>query len=206
MLYNPSWKEYRRLLRALQDRRLRLTYERGVLEIMSPTRRHDKVAYLLGRFIDTLTEELSMAVTAGRSMTLRNPRRKRGLEPDNSYWIASEPQIRFKEEIDLRIDPPPDLAMEIDVTRSSLNRMKIYAKLGVPELWRLTKKGLTFYSLQAGTSYVSVTHSLAFPMLTPSDVMQFLALRLQHDDNAVVRQFRDWVRQNKPAASLPQNP
>src|SRR5438093_13425053 len=97
ILEHVDWSTYERLLNAVEGYpALRLTYDRGVLEIMSPTRRHDKVAYLLGRFIDTLTEELGMAVTAGRSMTLRNPRRKRGLEPDNCYWIASEPQIRFK--------------------------------------------------------------------------------------------------------------
>src|SRR5437870_2152737 len=106
---------------------MRLTYDRGVLEIMSPSHRHDSMAYLLGRFIDTLTEELGQIVHAGRTMTLRNRRRRRGLEPDNCYWIASAAQILHKEELDLRIDPPPDLAMELDVTRSSLNRMSIYA-------------------------------------------------------------------------------
>src|SRR5436309_14346201 len=79
ILENVDWRTYERLLRAFEGRpSIRLTYDRGVLEIMSPSQRHDSVSYLLGRFIDTLTEELGQAVRAGRSMTLRNPRRRRG--------------------------------------------------------------------------------------------------------------------------------
>src|SRR5262245_26112822 len=112
---NVDWKDYLRFLRLFSGRPgHRIAYDRGVLEIMSPSRRHDKAAYLLGRFIDTLTEELGLTVTAGRSTTFRNRRARRGIEPDNSYWIANELAIRGKEEVDLRVDPPPDLCIEVD--------------------------------------------------------------------------------------------
>jgi Uma2 family endonuclease len=204
LLENVDWRTYERLLRALDDRpSLRLTYDRGVLEIMSPLHEHDSDARFLGRLVITLTEELGQKIKAGGSTTYRRRRRRRGLEPDESFWIGSEPLVRGKRDIDLRIDPPPDLCIEIDVTHSSLDRMSIYANLGVPEVWRLDEQGLTFQALQPDRTYVAVSHSRAFPFLTPVDPMTFLALRSQLDENEVVHQFRDWVRQNRPSAPPP---
>jgi Uma2 family endonuclease len=199
ILHDVDWKTYERLLRVFAERpSIRLTYDRGVLEIMSPLQKHEGSAYLLGRFVDTLTEELGLTVKAGRSTTFRRRRQRRGLEADNSYWIASEPLVRGKESIDLRVDPPPDLAIEVDVTRSSLNRMGIYAVLRVSEVWRLDGDTLTFEVLQpSDRTYAPSSTSLAFPLLTPTDLMTFLALRKQMDENAVVQQFRAWIRQRQ---------
>src|SRR5437764_3750986 len=88
-------------------------------------------ADMLGRMVVVLTEELRLPIKAGRSSTFRKRRKQKGLEPDNSYWITSEPRVRGKRKIDLTIDPPPDLAIEVDCTRSSLDRMTIYAALKV---------------------------------------------------------------------------
>jgi Uma2 family endonuclease len=197
-----DWRTYSRLLRALGDRPgVRLTYDRGRLEIMSPLPEHEHDAYLSGRFIDVLTEELGLPVVAGRSTTLRLRSKQRGLEPDNCYWIAHEAQVRGKKRIDLRVDPPPDLAIEGDVTRSSLDRMAIYAKLGVPEVWRLSEQMLTIQVLGGG-KFAASPHSPTFPFVTGADLTAFLALTSSHDDNGIVRQFRAWV----PRTTQPGNP
>jgi Uma2 family endonuclease len=203
VLYDIDWQTYTRLLRAFEGQgRFRLTYDRGTLEIMSPLWEHEAPAYLLGRFVDALTEELRVPCRAGRNVTLRRRRKQRGLEPDNCYWIASSPLLQGKIHLDLRTDPPPDLAVEVDVTHHSLDRMGIYAALRVPEIWRLSDTGLTFHVLQAG-AYQVRPNSLAFPQLTSADLMGFLAQAGQTDDTTLVLQFRDWVRQvlmNRPAA------
>ncbi len=194
VLDGVDWRTYSRLLHIFAERpSVRLTYDRGVLEIMSPLRSHERGAYLLGRFVDTLTDELGLAVEAGRSTTFRGRRKARGLEADNSYWIANEAKVRGKDRIDLRVDPPPDLAIEVDVTHSSLNRMAIYAALGVPEVWTLADSQLTFHLLKDET--YAACGSLSFPGLVASDLMPFLALPPKMDDTAIVRQFRAWVRQ-----------
>ncbi len=196
MLYGIDWKTYTGLLRVLQsDRRFRLTYDRGVLEIMAPLLQHEEPAYLLGRFIDVLTEEFNLPVRAGRTVTLRRRRRRRGLEPDSCYWIASAARLQGKTTLDLRVDPPPDLAIEVDVTSSSLDRMSIYAVLGVPEVWRLSGDGFTFNVLEKGRYQVR-SNSLAFPRLASTDLVPFLMLHGQTDITDIVRQFRAWVRQN----------
>jgi Uma2 family endonuclease len=163
------------------------------LEIMSPLWEHEKPAYILGRFIDVLTEEMQLPCQPGGSVTLRRKRKSRGLEPDQCYWIASAPRLEGKTHLDLRIDPPPDLAMEMDVTRSSLDRMSIYAALGVPEVWRVTAAGLTFHILEAGR-YKVRSHSLSFPLLTSADLVDFLQQMPKTDATTMALHFRKWVR------------
>jgi Uma2 family endonuclease len=208
LLHDVDWQTYARLLRVFAERPgFRLTYDRGSLEIMSPSNLHEREKYLLGRFIDVLIDELQLPARGGESTTLRRRKKRRGLEPDKCYWIASEPRIRGKQAIDLRVDPPPDLAIEVDVTRSSLNRMSIYAALGVPEVWRLTDQGLTFQVLGTGGQYAASGHSLAFPMVAPADLLNFLNLQATQDDTNIAAGFRAWVRQRVAAqGSTPPTP
>jgi len=136
----------------------------------------------------------------------RRRKRKRGLEPDDCYWIASEPLVRGKERINLRTDPPPDLALEIDITRSSLNRLAVYAALRVPEVWRLENQRVVCYLLGSDGRYSASTSSQVFPGLDPNELSPFLALRRQMDENAIVRQLRAWVRQRFASGGSVQNP
>jgi Uma2 family endonuclease len=192
-----DWRTYSRLVRLFAGRpAVRLAFDQGRLEIMHPLPEHETAAYILGRFIDTLTEELRLPVKAGRSTTFRRRRRQRGLEADNSYWIANEAKVRGQQSIDLRRDPPPDLAIEIDLTHSSLDRMGIYAALRVPEVWRLDRHALTCHVLGADATYEASAQSRAFPQLKMTDIEAFLALRYREEDNTIVRQFREWVRAN----------
>jgi Uma2 family endonuclease len=198
LLKNVNWLTYTRLLRTFADRpSLRLTYDRGILEIMTPLFEHESFGQLLGRFIVVLTEELGLPIAGGGCTTFRRRRLRRGLEPDNCFWIAHEAQVRGRLRIDLRVDPPPDLCLEIDITRSSLNRMSIYSALRVPEVWRYDGATLTFEVLQPNGSYALSASSHAFPIVTPSDLLRFLALRGTADENAIVQQVREWVRQQR---------
>jgi Uma2 family endonuclease len=199
-----SWEGYSRLLRIFRDRHLRLTYDCGRLEIMTLTHEHETSAYFLGRLAVTLTEELNLPVHGGRSTTFRKRKKQKGLEPDDCYWIAHEADVRGKTKIDLRKDPPPDVAMEVDISRSSMNRMRIYAALRVPEVWRYDKQGLTFLALNAQGRYDSIAVSGLFPMpIAPADLIPFLAMRSQMDDNAVIRQFRAWIHTKLAATQTP---
>jgi Uma2 family endonuclease len=199
-----SWPEYTRFLHAFAERPgVRLTYDRGALEIMSPLPEHERPADMLGRFVIILTEELALPAIAGASMTLRRRRHRRGLEPDRCWWIAASSQLQGRVRIDLRRDPPPDLALEVDVTSSSLNRMGIYAALGVPEVLRLDGQGLSFHVLQ-GRTYRPQSQSLAFPVITSADLAGFLNQIGQVDDTTLGLRFRAWLRQRLSAPPAPQ--
>ena len=73
--------------------------------------------------------------------------------------------------------------------------MSIYAALGVPEVWRLDERILTFQTLGANRKYSAASHSLSFPLVTPADLMGFLAMCANQDENSVIRQFRTWIKQ-----------
>ncbi len=204
VLPNVDWQTYTRLLRAFDERpALRLTYDRGTLEIMTVTFGHESWGFLLGRFVVALTEELGLPVAGGGSTTFRRKKKKRGLEPDECYWIAHEAQVRGKMRLDLRVDPPPDLAIEIEVTRSALNRMGIYAALGIVEVWRFDGQAVTFHVLNAKGRYEVKTHSATFPKVAAADVLPFLLLHGQTEMNGLLRQFRAWVRQVHGLAAPP---
>jgi Uma2 family endonuclease len=187
---------YERALRTFAERpAVRLTYDRGTLEFMTLSHEHESYSDILARFIYILTEELGLPVKAGRSTTFRRRKRQRGLEPDASWWIAHEAQVRGKNNIDLRRDPPPDLALEVDVSRSSLNRLAIYAALEVPEVWRLESSTLVCHLLDSDRRYKVSGVSRAFAGLVVAEVGNFLGLLGQIEENALTRQFRGWVRQ-----------
>ena len=196
LLTGIPWKTYAHLVRLYEDRPgPRMTYDRGDLELMSPSFRHESLADVLGHFVVVLTEEFGLPRASGGCVTMKLKVLKRGLEADRSFWIAHEAQVRGLEKLDLRIHPPPDLALEVEVTKSALPRMAIYAKLRVPEVWRLSRKRLRFQQLQANGKFKDVTHSVAFPQITAADLMTFLDLARTTEANALVAQFRQWVRQ-----------
>jgi Uma2 family endonuclease len=191
-----DWRTYTRLLRIFAERPgIRLTYDRGELEIMSPRLEHDDDVWFLGLLVIVLTEELGLPLKLGGSTTLRRQLRRRGIEADACFWIANAHRMAGRRRLDLRIDPPPDLALEVDVTHSSLDRLAIYAALRVPEVWRLEGDTLTFYILQPDGSYRTSATSQSFPQLTPADLLGYLQqARQAADENVVVRQFREWLR------------
>jgi Uma2 family endonuclease len=200
-LSDIDWRTYGRLLRIFAERPgVRLTYDRGELEIMSPLLEHDDESRFLGELVFVLTEELDMPLKRGGSTTLRRRRRQRGIEADECFWIANANRMAGRRRLDLRTDPPPDLAIETDVTHSSLDRLSIYAALRVPEVWRLDGDSLTFFVLGPDDTYASSQHSQSFPRVTPADLLGFLQqARQAGDQNPVIRQFREWVRQRHAA-------
>jgi Uma2 family endonuclease len=171
---------------------------------MSPSWLHDNDGRFLGRLVSALTDELGLPLKSGGSTTMRRRKRLKGIEADDCFWIANAHRMAGLKRLDLRTDPPPDLAIEVDVSHSSLNRVGIYAALRVPELWRLEGDVLTFHVLDADGTYQTAASSHTFPLVTPADLIGFVqAARAAGDENAVIRQFREWVRQrhaNPPMA------
>jgi Uma2 family endonuclease len=113
------------------------------------------------------------------------------------YYVTNEPIVRGREELDLLTDPPPDLAVEVDVTHKSLSRLEAYGKLGVPEIWRHDGKKLQFLKLDARGNYTPVKRSLAFPRLAPADLQRYLDMLTTHDENAILDELIAWLDANR---------
>jgi Uma2 family endonuclease len=195
VLNGVSWSTYEALLADLEHGGIRLTYDQGRLEIVSPSGHHEWFARLIGRMIEAMTEELDIPVMSTSSWTLRLELKRRGLEADESYYVANEPKVRGREDLSLDRDPPPDLAIEVEISSPWIKKIPIYAELGVPEVWRYDGQRLRVELLQADGTYAASPTSAAFPFLPIEKLEVFLARRADTDETTWIRQFRAWVRE-----------
>jgi len=194
-LRDISPQQYGDMLAALGDHRLRHSYHKGTLEIMSPSQKHEWENRFLDKLLSFLASVLEIEILSLGSWTIRPQDHATGLEPDSCFYIANEPLVRFKTDIDLESDPPPDLAIEIDVSNSSESRQPIYEALKVPELWRYDGKRMQFLSLSE-TGYTEVDHSRAFPLLPPTKLEELLDARGEKTELQLVKEFVAWVQRN----------
>ncbi|MEH2265742.1 Uma2 family endonuclease [Nostoc sp.] len=193
VLQNVSWETFEALLRDTgEDRGSRFAYDCGVLEIMTPLFEHENPKIQFDRLIFALAVELKTKIRSAGSTTLKRKTITKGIEPDICYYIQNEPAIRGKQELDLKTDPAPDLAVEIDITSSSVNKLNIYAALGVAELWRYDGEVLKFYQL-IESEYIEIKFSIAFPLISVSDMNRFIQQSKTMDEIDLVQSFRAWV-------------
>jgi Uma2 family endonuclease len=187
-----SWKTYETLLEELSDRRLRLTYNRGNLEIMAPSPEHELSKKVLGRFIDTIAEEFDISIYPLGSTTFKQPELS-GAEPDECFYIRNIALVRGKHRLNMAEDPAPDLIVEIDITSSSQNRLQVYADLGVAEVWIYNGESLIVQQLQNG-DYIATKTSQFFANLSIPDIADWLQRSATMDYLMLVKAFRVWVR------------
>ena len=192
--YNLSWQSYEQILGALGNKRTaRLTYYKGTLEIVSPLEEHESANSLIGQIIELLAGELNLNLKSMGSTTLNKPELKVGAEPDKCYYIQNEPAVRGKI-VDLAIDPPPDLIVEVDITHTDINKTQLYQDMKVPEFWRYNGKALIIYLLNEDR-YIESETSPTFPLLTKSKIYEFLAQCNTEGETQTKRSFRTWLRE-----------
>jgi Uma2 family endonuclease len=195
LLYDVSWQAYERMLRAFEERRrLRITFDEGSLEIMTLSAGHERIKHLLGLLIVTLAEVLGKNTAGYGSLTMKRRQPQKGLEPDECFWIQHEAMMRNKTgTFNPRKDPPPDLALEVEISRSTINRMGIYAALKVPEVWRWRKRSLEVCFLDEKGKYRSGQTSRAFPHFLPAKLVPFVELASKDGEVEMMRAFRSWL-------------
>jgi len=195
LLHDVSWEAYDQLLQKLdaQHRHLRLTYDEGTLEIMSPSDPHERWKKRIARLVELMAFELKIEIECLGQTTFRRKIRRKGLEPDECYYVQNAATVR-QVEIDLSIHPPPDLVVESDYSNSSLPREPVYAGLGMPELWRFDGETLTIRRLGADGRYHNAKKSPAFPFLPMKQFTMFLHRLDKERSTVVLSDFQEWVR------------
>lgn len=197
VLENVSWQTYEQLLDDLVDRSApRLTYDRGVLEIMSPTPEHERLNRTLAQLVEVVAEELQIETENLGSATFRREDLERGFEPDSCFYVRNAAAVHGKPRLDLTVDPPPDLVIEIDITSPSVRKASIYAVIGVPEVWRYDGTTFRIDRLEAA-GYVSADSSSAFPMLTVQVISDFLERSRTSTRLNWLRSWREWIRERR---------
>lgn len=194
VFYDVSWATYLALAAENNRPGKRISYDQGVMEIMSPGMLHENIASLIRRMVDAFTEEHGIDVCSSAGTTFKRDDLERGFEADASYYLANSGVVRGNREIDLSIDPPPDLAIEVDISRSSLSKFSIYRSVGVPEVWRYDGEEILVYVLDKDGEYRRVEASSAlvgFPFATARSVLD---RRHEKGETALMQEFRAYVR------------
>jgi Uma2 family endonuclease len=193
LLSSISWQTYVALVAEAQSAGKRLTYDRGELEIMSPMMPHETAKRMLARMIDRFTEIKGIEVRSSASTTFRREDLKKGFEADESYYLRSASAIRGKEQIDLAVDPPPDLVIEIEISRSAINKLELFASMGVAEVWRYDGHRLSIERL-AGRRYIQSETSDLLPGFPIKIAESILQRRVAANETELIREFVDSVK------------
>lgn len=194
LLHDVSWQEFEAILAELGEHRAnRLAYSQGILEIRMPLPEHEVDKELIGDMIKLLLEELQIDCECFGSTTFKRESKKVGVEPDQCFYIQNHEVMRGKRRVDLTVDPPPDLAIEIDVT--SKTQLEAYEVLQVTELWRYENNKLQINILQEG-KYIGSQSSPIFPELPIIELItEFVAQSVTLGRSPTLRAFRDRIRQ-----------
>lgn len=195
LLQDVSWEEFEAILKELGDRRAaRVAYCDGILEIMTPLPEHEYFKETIGDAIKDMAETLELDYESYGSATWRQQAKQAGLEADNCFYFQNESFVRGRLDINLAQDPPPDLALEVDVTSKSLERFPIYARLAIPELWCYDAGRITIYHLQ-NEQYVEAKQSNIFAQLNIRALPQLIETHRSAGRLALRRSVRAWVRE-----------
>jgi Uma2 family endonuclease len=194
VLHDVSWETYEHLLADHIDSSApRFTYDRGELEIVSLSTRHEEANRALALLVEEIAMEWAIEVRNVGSMTFKREDLQRGVEPDSSFYVQNEERVRGRSQIDPTVDPPPDLVIEIEIAQSAIPKLPIYAEFGSREAWRFDGERVGMLRLAAG-QYRPVDSSEALPLLTAETVTEFMRLSTTLRRTEWMRQLRDWGR------------
>jgi Uma2 family endonuclease len=195
ILHNTSWETYERLMKERGENRVpRFAYDRGELEIMSPSTEHESIAYYIGLIVAVFAVEAGVDLYGAGSTTFDREDLGRGFEPDACFYVRNAERVRGKPRIDLSQDPPPDLLVEVDITSPSLDKFPIYARASISEIWRHDGERLTIFDLR-GEEYVEVAESSSLPPLTSEVLSSFIEKSTSLDIVTWMRRVREWSRE-----------
>jgi Uma2 family endonuclease len=205
LLTGVEWEDYEQLL-AWRDefrRGVRLTYDHGRLEIMVVTNYHERLRKVLALLVEAWLAESGGEYVPSGQLTHKRKDLKRGFEPDECYYVQSWPKVAGLREIDFTADPPPDLTIEVEVSRPTTDRLPVFASFKIPEVWRYDGGRVTVLRLGEDGAYHESPTSRAIPNFPFAEAPRFLGLAASVDIGfaAIARQFRAWVRQTFPAPS-----
>jgi Uma2 family endonuclease len=194
VLHNISWELYETLREEEANWGLRMAYDDGDLELMSPSQSHGEIEWRFGLFLMELARALGFKCKPLGNTTWKKRGSRKAKEADGAYYLASYDRVR-RRKIDLNVDPPPDLAIEAEVSRSVLNSLNIHAAIGVPEIWRFDGEAFHIHLRQPDGTYQEADRSLALPFLIPSEVVYWMKKAEEDDDDVEwLLEVNAWAR------------
>jgi Uma2 family endonuclease len=202
VIYNVPWESYVAIGDALPDSAIRMTYDRGSLEFMTTSAEHERNAFVLVILLSIWAEEWDLPIKCYGRTTYRRADLERGMEPDACFYLKNLHRLKRKKRIVLPGDPVPDLVIEVEVSRSVLDRIGILAALGVKELWRFGDDQIRVFRLDTRGRYREQKRSVHFPNLPVQGLVRFVELGDETNDTVMSKAFRAWTREQIQAGDL----
>jgi Uma2 family endonuclease len=197
VIHDFDWRDYEQLLEAIGDRTgLRVSYDSGRLEILSPSPEHDIYSRTPDLFVAAFCEVRGIDFQLFGSATWKSERLNKGVEADACYYVKNAGRVIGAKNISLETHGPPDIAVEIDIANSTLKKLSIYAAISVSEVWRYDGQTFQFYRLQGG-KYSEIPSSLQLPGLTGSMLLKAMEECDARGPIAALKAFRRRLRTSK---------
>jgi Uma2 family endonuclease len=193
VLRNVSWETFVALADEREGSVPRMTYDEGVLEMMSPKRKHENLGRLIGRMIEAYSEIQGIEILSVASVTVKRSDLQKAYEADESYYVTNIDRVLAKEELDFEVDPAPDLVVEIELTSSAIDKLELFAAMQVREVWRHDGDTLQIYRWTNG-QYEPIPSSVELAGLEASLIDRFLGQRLQSGETTLIRAFRNAIQ------------
>lgn len=203
LLLHGNWQDYKRFRDARGENypALKITYNRGRLELMTVSNEHERYKKFIARMIELLSFATGGEIVCCGQMTIDREDLDRGFEADECYYVQNAKQMREIRKLNFDIDPPPDLAVEIEISRSLADRLDIYAAMRIPEIWRYDGEALCVLHLHKDGDYEEKNTSLAFPGLDLDVVRSILSEAWPSSEKQALRRFHSWIMKHMPMKS-----
>lgn len=196
--HNVGWQEYEELLEQVgESSGLRISFDDGRLTVMTLSTEHEKYTRFLEKLLTVLSLRRRINILSFGGATMKKAKRRKGLEPDACFYVQTADALGNRMQLDFEVDPPPDIAVEIDVHHDSSSKLPIYAALGVPEIWRYDGQRLTISVLRQD-QYVEVPQSQALPLLTGQILTEFLTRLREDGELPALLAFDEWLQSQSP--------
>lgn len=192
LVENVRWETYVALSKDRRGSVPRMTYDRGAMELMSPRKEHEKIKTLLGRMVAAYAEVREIDIESVASTTFQRQDLDRGFEADEAFYIEHAEEVRSKEELDLTIDPPPDLVIEVEITSPAIKKLNVFAAMGVPEVWRHDGEQLRVFRL-LNDDYHEQNMSSALPSFPITLAQALISQRRHRGEVSLLKEFRSQI-------------
>jgi Uma2 family endonuclease len=199
VLENIPWNVYVALAESRSGSIPRMTYDEGLLEMMSPKSVHENSGRLIGRMVETYSEVHDIEIISLKSVTVKSTKLSKAFEADESYYVSHAAELLDKDELDFEVDPPPDLVIEVEMTSSAIRKMKLFATMMVPEVWRYDGKTLAMFRLH-DREYIPIQGSVELPGLGPDRILATVAKRGIIGENKIIKQFREDINPDRKSS------
>ncbi len=195
ILYGVSWENYENLVCELDGSSVQMTYNRGILKIMSKSPQHEYYIEFLKQLVGILSRVILKKVIHFGGPTIKKSFHKKGVEPDACFYVSRANLVSGRANANVS-EIVPDIVVEVDVTHADEDKFEIYSAFGISEFWRYGENNFQIFRLE-NAEYKEVTASIELPQLSAKTLTEFLNRSKNEDQFDLLIEFENSLKETK---------